>query len=334
MATSTKQPCVKCSSGKTSGIFTCSGCQMLFCPKHSNEHRQELAKELDNVIYKHDSLKQQLTMETSATPAGGHPLLRQIQQWEQESIEKIRMIAQKARDEVDRLVNKNKEDILKQFHLITTQLQHARQEDDFVETDLDRWMKQLHKLKSDLNLSSADGIIDTDPSLSISMINVKRYSNDRKPGKLSNAFATYKIVRCKVLIPNGYHGLNWENVRWMEKNFATGYFFGMDESGLTHHIATNNSGNDMTISSGHRTFDMYSFEASAGRNNNLQLTIFGFCNGSEIYKKTVTLQFKQFQLIELNWATVDKIHFHSSGGTPHPGRRSSEDIILKRINVA
>ncbi|CAF1317213.1 unnamed protein product [Didymodactylos carnosus] len=204
MATSTKQPCVKCSSGKTSGIFTCSGCQMLFCPKHSNEHRQELGKELDNVIYEHDSLKQQLTTETSARPAA-HPLLRQIQQWEQESIEKIRMTAQKARDKVDRLVNRNKEDILEQFRLITTQLQHGRQEDDFVETALDRWMKQLHKLKSDLNLSSTEGIIDTDPSLSISMINVKRYSTDRKPGKLSDAFATYKMQLVQNLNTSFFH---------------------------------------------------------------------------------------------------------------------------------
>ncbi|CAF1046242.1 unnamed protein product [Didymodactylos carnosus] len=192
MATSTKQPCVKCSSGKTSGIFACSGCQMMFCRKHSNEHRQELSKELDNVIYEHDLLKQQLTTETSARPPD-HPSLRQIQQWEQESIEKIRMTAQKARQQVDRLVNRNKEEILKQFRLITTQLQHGRQEDDFVETDLDRWMQQLYKFKSDLNSSSSEGIIDIDPSSSITMINVKLYSTERKPGKLLCAFATYKM---------------------------------------------------------------------------------------------------------------------------------------------
>ena len=50
-----KQPCVKCDKG--GGIAMCSGCQQWFCIKHFNEHRQELAIEMDHVGEEHNLYK-------------------------------------------------------------------------------------------------------------------------------------------------------------------------------------------------------------------------------------------------------------------------------------
>jgi len=53
-----KKQCVKCN--KAGGILICDGCQQTFCVKHVNEHRQELANQLDGIMQEHDLLQQSL----------------------------------------------------------------------------------------------------------------------------------------------------------------------------------------------------------------------------------------------------------------------------------
>ncbi|CAF3473426.1 unnamed protein product, partial [Rotaria sp. Silwood2] len=61
MASSTILPkvlCVMCNKGK--GSFKCEGCSRMFCPKHSNDHRNELSKQLEEIVVIHDLTQQTL----------------------------------------------------------------------------------------------------------------------------------------------------------------------------------------------------------------------------------------------------------------------------------
>jgi hypothetical protein len=91
MASSTKVLCVTCNKGK--GIFKCEGCSQIFCPKHSIGHRNDLSKQLEEIEITYDIVQQ-------TEDPRQHPLLKKIDQWEKESIDKIRRVAEDARNEL------------------------------------------------------------------------------------------------------------------------------------------------------------------------------------------------------------------------------------------
>jgi hypothetical protein len=78
---SNKVLCVVCN--KVKGIYICVGCSRVFCPKHSNDHRNELNKQLEEVTVTHDLIQHTLNhqMENSQQ----HPFIEKINQWEKES---------------------------------------------------------------------------------------------------------------------------------------------------------------------------------------------------------------------------------------------------------
>ena len=85
-----KNSCAKCDKG--AGVTTCNGCEKSFCLKHIVEHRQDLALELDQLGQEHDSFRHDLLKDNSI-----HPILNRIDQWENESVTKIQVVAEAAR---------------------------------------------------------------------------------------------------------------------------------------------------------------------------------------------------------------------------------------------
>ena len=103
-STSTKAPCATCGN-KAAGIFRCEGCVQVFCRKHLNEHRDVLSHQLDEIVLEHDTL-QQTIVENSKKSNNQHPVLKEIDRWEQESIAKVQRLAEEARNEVKNLMNR------------------------------------------------------------------------------------------------------------------------------------------------------------------------------------------------------------------------------------
>ncbi|CAF1341546.1 unnamed protein product [Didymodactylos carnosus] len=145
MAATSKAPCAKCE--KNSGITTCDGCLEKFCRRCFNDHRQDLSKELDNVVYEHDMLKQQLE-----TPKenDSHRLLKQIDKWKEDSIGKINQLADQCRTDVVKLLDKNKDRLIDRFLKITNRVRKGRDDEDYDERDLSKWMDNLKELKNEL----------------------------------------------------------------------------------------------------------------------------------------------------------------------------------------
>jgi uncharacterized Fe-S cluster-containing radical SAM superfamily protein len=101
MASSSKAPCATCGN-KGIGIFRCEGCLQVFCRKHLNEHRDLLSHQLDEIVLEHDSLQQSI-VENKETQNNQHPVLRQIDKWEKDSIRKIQQLAEEARQQLKEL---------------------------------------------------------------------------------------------------------------------------------------------------------------------------------------------------------------------------------------
>lgn len=133
---------------KPTSIFLCRGCQKDFCTVHAKEHRQDLSKQLDGIVLEHDQLKQNLAQYREKSDQ--HPLMQKIDQWETESLEKIRKVAEDARKRLRDAITGHITKITEDVKALTQDLTTARSEDSFIEIDLKSWMEKLEKCTKDL----------------------------------------------------------------------------------------------------------------------------------------------------------------------------------------
>jgi len=138
-----KRYCVICR--QTGGILICNGCQLTFCGKHVVKHREELTYRLENIIEDH-----QLLREDIEEPVNEHIYLRKIDQWEKQSIKKIKKAADTTRAELKQIIDRSKRRLTKIARDIAFDLSAAWKADDFAENDLVKWTKQLNDLRADM----------------------------------------------------------------------------------------------------------------------------------------------------------------------------------------
>ncbi|CAF0730212.1 unnamed protein product [Adineta steineri] len=161
--------CVKC--GKEKSTVRCDGCSQPFCYNHLIEHRQELDKQLDEIEVNRDLFRQTLT-DQSAKPEN-QTLMKQVNQWEQDSIDKIRHTANKARELILKHTTKYLTEIEIKLDTLTKQLRESREENDFIEADLQRWNTQLIEMNNELDKPSNITIQqDLTPLISTIRVNV------------------------------------------------------------------------------------------------------------------------------------------------------------------
>lgn len=149
MASSTtlvKALCVTCNKAK--GIYKCEGCSQSFCPKHSIDHRNELNKQLEEIAVTHDLVQHSLNQQIE--DAQQHPFLKKIDQWEKESIVKVRQVAEEARNEVLKGATQHTTQVKQKLRLLSNELIHGREENDFSEIDLRQWTQKIEELKRKL----------------------------------------------------------------------------------------------------------------------------------------------------------------------------------------
>lgn len=148
MATATgKSRCAACEKEKATS--KCSGCLRDYCFNHLSEHRQELARQLDEIEVNRDLFYQTLLMQTSDSKR--HVVLQEINQWEKESIERIQRIAQETRELTMKYTFENSNKIKDKLQQLTNEIKLSRQEDDITEIDLEKWKHQLEQLTEELN---------------------------------------------------------------------------------------------------------------------------------------------------------------------------------------
>ncbi|CAF2810619.1 unnamed protein product [Rotaria sp. Silwood2] len=135
-----KRPCSKCD--KAADILTCHGCGKDFCYRRVAEHRQELNKQMDELTTYYDQFQQTIAKQDSQPDC--HPLIQKINTWEQESIDKIRREADDARKQLLTILATHRSKVTNDLTHLIQELRKARNEDDYVETDLKEWMERLN----------------------------------------------------------------------------------------------------------------------------------------------------------------------------------------------
>jgi hypothetical protein len=142
-----------CSScGKQNGRVTCEGCSKLFCLNDFNGHRQELGTQLDEIEVDRDLFRQMLTENVSKPQ--NHALMKQIDEWENESIKKIRQAAGEARQILIGHTAKLHTKLEEKLEMLTNALRQSRQENDFFEPNLNQWREKLVRMKNGLTKPS------------------------------------------------------------------------------------------------------------------------------------------------------------------------------------
>lgn len=225
--------CSKCK--KASGTMTCRGCRQDFCYRHVTEHRQELNQQMDEMVVNHDQLKQSIT-EQEAQP-NCHPLIKRVDQWEEESIRKIQQAAKDARGLLLTIVDTDRPKIVSQLADLANELHKARQEEDFAETDLQRWKNKLDQLKS--NFDAADIIDFTADGNSTALIpkyvinhgstecfaRIKGPARIEEDGKVLTHDPTIGFVtaRCRNKYSLGQHRFSFR-IEGNPYNFSCGFF--------------------------------------------------------------------------------------------------------------
>ncbi|CAF0850998.1 unnamed protein product [Adineta steineri] len=159
-----QKPCIGCEKG----VATCSGCEKHFCLPHFTEHRQELDKRMDEVMHEHDQLLEALKPQGTV-----HPLMSQIDTWEQASIQKIKDTAKQAREDLQVHLDCSRDRLTDSLGNIAQQLKSNQASTVYTEKELDEWLRQLKQMQQTLEKSpNIDVIKDEEIHSSIHMIKV------------------------------------------------------------------------------------------------------------------------------------------------------------------
>jgi hypothetical protein len=127
-------------------------------------------------MQEHDSLQHEMEQSSSEK----NPLLKEIDQWEKDSIAKIQAAAEMARTTLQELMSKLKERLSKVGLDITKDLRSSREADDFSENDLIRWKEQLKELRNEIiSPSAAKLILDKRAPIHIIKLTTNESSNSQ-----------------------------------------------------------------------------------------------------------------------------------------------------------
>jgi len=116
-------------------------------------------------------------------------------------------------------------------------------------------------------------------------------------------------------IPNGYGGLNWSNMAYLDVSgfsIDTGYQHG-NVSGTK--VAFNGFGEKASVSDG--TFTFNGVYLTGAWHDGLNITVTGLKSGIPIYSQTVVVDSIAPKFFNFNYAGIDTLTFNSFGGTDH-----------------
>ncbi|CAF1320393.1 unnamed protein product [Rotaria sordida] len=193
-SSSMKPLCTTCGN-KGVGVFKCEGCSQIFCRKHSNEHRDILIHQLDEITFEHDTL-QQTMIELKEKQNDYHHLIEQVNEWEKNSIIKIQRTAIETRQEIEKLIAFQHETISSKLRDLAEQLRKAREDDDFVEIDLRLWKTKLQELKINVTADVHPTVtVHEDPFITlVSQLNIKSITQRSEDDeKLVRIFGSVQI---------------------------------------------------------------------------------------------------------------------------------------------
>ncbi|CAF3997793.1 unnamed protein product [Adineta steineri] len=142
-----KTQCFTCKKEKI--IYPCKGCSKEFCLNHLTEHQQILNDELNHITNEYNECKQRINEQKQRSQYD--LLIKQINEWEKNSIEIIQQKAQDCRKIVIEYLPTLFNDIEMKFNDLNQQIRQIHTENEFNEIDLNYLRNQLRKMTEELN---------------------------------------------------------------------------------------------------------------------------------------------------------------------------------------
>ncbi|CAF3514525.1 unnamed protein product, partial [Rotaria sp. Silwood2] len=128
----------------------CTGCKKYFCRKDFKEHEQQLSIKFDDeIVRSHDEIFDQIQKLEKSNHSSLN-LFNQIELWKKTTISKVEQAAEKAHDELMELIDKERIKIIKQIEPITREIRCLREEENFVEDDIDRLKQKINEIQQNL----------------------------------------------------------------------------------------------------------------------------------------------------------------------------------------
>ncbi|CAF1149661.1 unnamed protein product [Rotaria sordida] len=132
---------------------------------------------MDELTTNQDQFQQMITEQESQPNC--HPLIKKINEWTQESIDKIHRADEDARKQLLTILVTHRSKVTNDLTYFIQELSKARNEDDYIETDLEEWIERLNKLQRDLNVAQTINFCaDNNDSALISKIYINGISTD------------------------------------------------------------------------------------------------------------------------------------------------------------
>ncbi|CAF4174281.1 unnamed protein product [Adineta steineri] len=145
--TNNKTQCFTCNKDKIT--YPCEGCLKNFCLMDLTKHRQILNNELHHIINDYNQFKH-IFAEKKPNPHD-LSLIDQINQWEINSIEKIKQRAKNCREIVTESLQTCINDIEMKFNDLNGQLKQIHNENEFNEINLNYLRNELIKMREELD---------------------------------------------------------------------------------------------------------------------------------------------------------------------------------------
>lgn len=227
------QICVKCK--KSLPVSTCEGCQQSLCQEHSLEHREDLSQQKETIKKKCEQLQNDLT---------GHSLIQtyldKIDQWQRDSIERIQITAEGARQKLRDILARMQTQVKVSFDPIYEDIRIHQESADYSERKFSQSMDQLSYLHQILQNSLRNDPIH-EIKASIRLINVHAtehlfitekfqtgsasiiFSEDRRTATCTTRNWDGSTVCGHHLFSTGIHSIRFEIKRLGRQNL----FFGI-----------------------------------------------------------------------------------------------------------
>ncbi|CAF0797739.1 unnamed protein product [Adineta ricciae] len=148
MATDTTQ-CFKCKKYKKI-TYLCKGCSNEFCQTDLIEHRQLLNEQLDGIINDYDQFRQTINQHERNSQSDSL-LMRQINEWERKSMQRIQQTADICRKTVLEQTKTFVHAIGKNFSQLSDQIKEMQKEEEYNEIDLNELRRKLKAMTDELN---------------------------------------------------------------------------------------------------------------------------------------------------------------------------------------
>ncbi|CAF0990558.1 unnamed protein product [Adineta steineri] len=171
-----KTTCFTCNTEKIT--YSCEGCSKRFCLIHLTKHQQILNDELNHITNEYNEFKQTIN-EQKQNPQIDI-LIKQIDQWETNSIEIIQQKAQECRKTAMEYLPTFFNDIEMKFNNLNEQIKEIHQENECNEINLNYLRNELIEITQELNNPSKISIKEDSQSfvneISIISSNISKFN--------------------------------------------------------------------------------------------------------------------------------------------------------------